>query len=455
MDQSRLEELISNDHMAGFGAMSSCRPHERMTLSCGRPYVDDRFGQIFLSGFGVKSNQLTDIDSLSYFFSAPTSTMALQEQAIQSGLVFCDGDTHHVPPWNANDWPPLLGGWRFCHASVVLNHPDKVKAQTVVVTGGRTQNKDITNSVLVLNLGEENKQWQEGPPLNECRREHAAVVCNGGVNIMGGLSGKSASDSIERIDVVDMLEASRTKNLSQHWTRLNCRMTSPRCGCSAVEVGNRYIVIMGGYNRSPLSTVDIVDTSLQSNHTVIPGPFMTVARARCTSTVVGHRIFVVGGHSGKTVLTSVESLEFDQPSNTDTKKTGASTVFPSSSAWTRNSDLVLSVARYTHAAARVGSCIIVAGSNSGSTIVEVMDTERNIVWNLPQLVVDRIGCSIVAVFNGITVISGEGEDTCEILPLFDRKEQLKVRTMHLIQDVYSIVFMQQSMPLSSWFFFAI
>ena len=84
-----------------------------------------------------------------------------------------------------NNWPPLLGGWRYRHATVVLNHPDKVNAQTVVVLGGY-RHHGTTNSVLVLNLDEENKQWQAATPMNQSRWGHAAVVCNGGVYVIGG-----------------------------------------------------------------------------------------------------------------------------------------------------------------------------------------------------------------------------------------------------------------------------
>ena len=48
-----------------------------------------------------------------------TMTTRLQNQACQSGLVLSDDKAE----WNENGWPPLEGGWRSFHASVVLNHP--------------------------------------------------------------------------------------------------------------------------------------------------------------------------------------------------------------------------------------------------------------------------------------------------------------------------------------------
>ena len=107
-------------------------------------------------------------------------TTTLKEEAWRSGLVLSDGTAE----WNENDWPPLMGGWRYRHATVVLDHPDtngsdnNPKRQTVVVMGGNQQGEYVTNSVLVLNLANPNKQWREGPPMNKSRRGHAAVVCN-------------------------------------------------------------------------------------------------------------------------------------------------------------------------------------------------------------------------------------------------------------------------------------
>ena len=82
---------------------------------------------------------------------------SLQEQAWQSGLVLLD----KTPRWNEDDWLPLVDGWRERHATVVLDH-------TVVVMGGLKQ-EGATNSALVLNLAEPEKQWQEGPPMNQKR----------------------------------------------------------------------------------------------------------------------------------------------------------------------------------------------------------------------------------------------------------------------------------------------
>ena len=355
-------------------------------------------------------------------------TMTLQRQAEQSGLCFMDSDNNSLAPhWNTNDWPPLLGGWRRSHASVVLDHPEQDdRAQTVVFLGGYNNSQGYTNSVLLMNLAEENKQWREGPPLNNRRCCHAAVVCNGGVYVIGGFNGSSLN-SIERIDVETLSSGSLANSTTNQWTTLNCRLSTAREGCSAVVVYNRYIVVMGGHNGHSLSSVDIIDTAVESNHTVIAGPSMTGPRYGFASAVIGHRIYVVGGHNGSNALTSVESLQFEEISDYATKKTAA-TVFSSSSVWTNCTELALPVARSFHAVVSVGSCIIVSGNYSGSiATVEVLDTERGIVWNLPALSTGRNYASMVAFKTGIAVIGGQNVDSCETLLLIDKKEQLKVR----------------------------
>ena len=269
-------------------------------------------------------------------------SMTLKEQAWQSGLVLLDEHSD----WNDNDWPPLMGGWRRDHTTVVLDHPDTDNAsnnrgQTVVVMGGWQPGQGELDSVLVLNLADRDKQWREGPPMNKRRLEHAAVVCNGGVYVMGGYNG-TFLDCMERIDSNDF------SALESHWTTLTCRLSTQRFGCCAVAVHNRYIVVMGGYyNHRYLSSVDIIDTS---NHIVTAGPSMTVPRACCASAIIGHRIFVVGGHNEHNrQLDSVEYIDFAMPcENEKTQKEMAATVISLSSSWTTHSDLVLSNAQNIH-----------------------------------------------------------------------------------------------------------
>ena len=67
----------------------------------------------------------------------------------------------------------------------------------------------------------------------------------------------------------------------------------------------------------------------------------------------------------------------------------------------------------------VGSCLVVAGGQGHST-VEVLDTRRNRVWNLPPFGNRRDDFSMATVANQVAVISGFGSPTCATLPLLDK-----------------------------------
>ena len=348
-------------------------------------------------------------------------SMTLKEQASQSGLVLLD----ETAEWNGNDWPLLEGGWRYDHASVVLDHLGKDKdyknnqEQTVVVFGGYQTGQGCVNSVLLLNIANTDKQWREGPAMNKSRCAHAAVVCNGEVYVVGGRN-RERLDCIEQIDANDLLQSSLATSSAHenHWRRLRCRLSTRRDGCCAVAVHNRYIVVMGGYSNRYLSSVDIIDTS---NHSVTVGPCLNVPRGWCASVVISHRIFVVGGHNKHANLDSVEYLDYATTTpydSDDIKKETGSTVISFSSTWITHCELVLSNRRSSCAGVAVGSCLVVAGGCTPT--VEVLDTNRNRVWNLPRLENPDEGCSMVTVANQIAVIGGFRNASCATLPLLDK-----------------------------------
>ena len=346
----------------------------------------------------------------------------MQEQARLSNLAFPDTNKDEMPQWKSDSWPPLMGGWRQYHASVVVNE-EKKGQQTVVVIGGDTA-KGRTNSVLLMDLEKDTKQWREGPSLNQNRECHAAVVCNGSVYAMGGGSDGQRLDSIERIDITDLMKSTYSSKHKTHWTVLNCTLSTPRGGCQAAAVNNRFIVIVGGYNGSFLSSTDILDTAVQTQHIVIEGPSMTIPRSSCGMAVVGNRIFVIGGFNeySYSVLNSVEYLDFFD--TYEETHEDISSVFLSSSKWKVHKDLVLSFPRKKHAVAKVGTSLIVTGGDTAIKAlksVEVLDTKRNVVFDIPDMTVRRKGCSLVSLSDKIGVIGGFGQDTCETLALSDNQ----------------------------------
>ena len=364
-----------------------------------------------------------------------TNTMTMQEHIRMSGLKI----TSSLTPlqWNSiNQWSPLLGGGREYQACVTIVsdngvHPceNDAAAQTIVVLGGATQSEWCSNSVIVWDPS--TMEWRLGPNLNDKRKRLVAVVCADKVYAIGGC-GRGVLDTMESIQVSSLLETMETSTARQdngQWTRLQCRLSSPREACAAVVVHNRYVVILGGVNGmwQDLSSVDIMDTAPTHNNnnnngepTIVAGPSMNSSRCAFGAAVIYNRIFVVGGLVNKMPSTSVESLLFQQqPLDKDhtNSNSNACCMFPNSS-WSVEPHLTLSTPRICHAVAKVGSCLVVAGGMT-RVIMEVLDVQRDIVWSLPIMTILRpTGCSMVALSECLLVLGGRGSvDSAESLAL--------------------------------------
>ena len=221
-----------------------------------------------------------------------------------------------------------------------------------------------------------------------------------------------------------------TRQNNNQWTRLQCRLSSPRRQCAAVVVHNCYIVILGGHTGigQLLSSVDIMDTAPPHNNnnnngepTIVAGPSMNLARYAFGAAVVDNQIFVVGGYVNGRLSTSVESLMFQQqPQDEDhtNSNSNMSCKFPNSS-WRMEPHLSLSSPQVFHAVAKVGSCLVVAGGyckNHGSRTnsEEVMlDVQRGMVWSLPNLNIQRpYRCSMVTLSDCLLVLGGDNSEDC-------------------------------------------
>ena len=297
-----------------------------------------------------------------------TNTMTMQEQIEMSGLeimssVSSSSSSSSQLQWNStNQWSPLLGGGRHL-ACVTINSGNENGAggQTIVVIGGRMQSGEYTNSVIVWDPS--TKRWRNGPSLNERRSKLVAVVCHDKVYAIGGSGDDNYNyyttlDTMESIQVSSLLETTETsmttRQNNNQWTRLQCRLSSPRRQCAAVVVHNCYIVILGGVNDmgQHLSSVDILDTAPPQNNnnssngepTIVAGPSMNWTRSSFGAAVVDNCIFVVGGCVNGRQSTSVESLLFQQQPQDKDYTNGNSNVsctFPNSS-WRMEPHLNLS-----------------------------------------------------------------------------------------------------------------
>ena len=385
-----------------------------------------------------------------------TNTMTMQEQIELSGLEIVSSlssssssslSSSSQLQWNStNQWSPLLGGGRELQACVTIvsgSDENDAAGQTIVVIGGRMQSDSYTNSVIVWDPS--TMEWRNWPSLNDRRASLLTVVCHDKVYAIGGLGGGNnytTLDTMESIQVSSLLEMRETSTMTRQnnnqWTRLQCRLSSPRYKCAAVVVHNRYIVILGGVNGMGhnLSSVDIMDTAPPHNNnnnnnrepTIVAAPSMNSTRSYFGAAVVNNRIFVVGGLVNSEPSTSVESLLFQhQPQDKDKDHTHSnsnmSCTFPNSS-WRMEPHLSLSSTRVFHAMAKVGSCLVVAGGyceNHGSwtNSVEVLDIQRGMVWSLPNLTIPRpYGCSVVTLSDCLLVLGGDvAEDSVESLAL--------------------------------------
>ena len=383
-----------------------------------------------------------------------TNTMTMQEQIEMSGLEIMSSLSSSSSSslssqlqWNStNQWSPLLGGGRAYQAcvTIVSGNENGSGGQTIVVIGGQMLRGENTNSVIVWDPS--TMEWRSGPRLNDKRRSLVAVVCRDKVYAIGGLGsdnydGCTILDTIESIQVSSLLEMTETTMMTRQnnsqWTRLQCRLSSPRSACAAVVVQNRYIVILGGDASmdQDLSSVDIMDTAPPHNNNndngepmIVAGPSMNSTQSSFGAAVVDNRIFVVAGWVNCEASSSVESLMFQQqPLDKDKDHTNSNSnvswTFPNSS-WRMEPHLSVSSSRYSHAVAKVGSCLVVAGGLPpdaiwGTTSVEVLDVQRGVVWSLPNLNIPRpFGCSMVTLSDCILVLGGDdSEDSVESLAL--------------------------------------
>ena len=384
-----------------------------------------------------------------------TNTMTMQEQIELSGLEIMSSlstssssssSSSSQLQWNStNQWSPLLGGGREFQACVTIESGNENGAggQTIVVIGGRMQSVFYTNSVIVWDPS--TKRWRNGPSLNDRRSKLVAVVCRDKIYAIGGVGRDNYDnyrvwDTIESIQVSSLLETTETSTMTRQnnnqWTRLQCRLSSRRQEFAAVIVHNRYVVILGGHTGigQHFSSVDIMDTAPPHNNnsngepTIVARPSMNSTRSSFGAAVVDNQIFVVAGYVNGMPSTSVESLLFQQqPQDKDKDHTNSNSnvswTFPNY-LWRMEPHLSLSSPRYSHAMAKVGSCLVVAGGyceNHGSWTdsVEVFDIQRGMVWSLPNLTIPRTsGCSMVTLSDCLLVLGGNhSEDSVESLAL--------------------------------------
>ena len=81
-------------------------------------------------------------------------------------------------------------------------------------------------------------------------------------------------------------------------------------------------------------------------------------------------------------------------------------------------DLELSDPRLSCAMVNMGSCLVVAGGSHQT--VEVLDTKRNRIWNLPPFEYGRKDCTMVTAANQVAVIGGVVNPSCATFGIVDK-----------------------------------
>ena len=311
----------------------------------------------------------------------------------------------------------------------------------------------VENDTAMGDTTNQNAHWRIGPSMNQNERVFfAAVVCRGYLYAIGGIQRNSYPteyyDTMERINIQELLGSSSNTNNPRGWTTLACRLWNKRCGCSAFVVQERFIVVAGGSNheRKSLASIEILDTGVAASGgvVVLAGPPMTVGRAHFAMTVIGSRLYAVSGMGPEEeLLSSVEYLELEdwverqgpQRSSITPPSHKVSSIWTNS--WRIHPQLVLDTPRNFFGMVRVGSCLVVAGGNDqeGNRLRagQVLNTVDNVSWQLPEMIQERDGCTLVAAHSttGIVAIGGSDGGTCERLPLVDQKSVCFARCMAL------------------------
>ena len=353
--------------------------------------------------------------------------MEIHKQAFKSGLVFADDKDQKKPKLRPNGWPPYLGKRGFFNGSVLVVRRPAGEEIVVLLGGCDIPNYVPCNSVVCFNV--QNQKWQEGPCMHENRYSPASVFCNNAIYVIGGDNGSSPLDTIERIEVEDLVHSSSASiNDTIGWKKLDFRLITPRFDCTAAVVHGRFIVVAGGRRSfspmSNLSLVEIIDTASGNPCSIISGPSLQESRCCFGMGVVGARIYVVGG----IFKSSVEYLDLHDLFNDSSPNAATSVVSSTTRSWTIHKKLRLNSVADILALVQVGSCLIATTGYKyrSQRTVQVLDTVNNMVWELPNALERKFCCNMVALSNGIAVMTEDGSarDTFQTLSLVDKNSWL-------------------------------
>ena len=209
-------------------------------------------------------------------------------------------DNSVILPYLANDW----GGFTETAAlpKALRNHQATYWNNLVFVTGGLevitiqegTEVVDYSRTVYVADVGEGLTNWREGPMLPEGVSEHAAVIANGYLYVMGGMSDSVPTDKIFYAKL-------RADGSLRPWEESAVTLPVPLWGHTA-EVLNGRIFVAGGSNNADTTAVNSV-YSCQINPDGTLSAFTTEANVlpgkRNNHTMLAYedRLYILGGYN--------------------------------------------------------------------------------------------------------------------------------------------------------------
>ncbi|KAK0647204.1 kelch domain-containing protein [Cercophora newfieldiana] len=162
-------------------------------------------------------------------------------------------------------------------------------ANQIVTVGGMVGNGVTTNAVLLYDIP--SNSWKTGAPLPTALNHPNAVVSEGKVYVVGGLTGASGWPATPNSWVYDPAKDS--------WDPLAAISSSVARGSAASAVWNGTIFIAGGIPRSGGRTVDTVSAySIASNSWLdVPeaAARMPGARDHAAYAQIDNKMFVLGG----------------------------------------------------------------------------------------------------------------------------------------------------------------
>jgi hypothetical protein len=208
-------------------------------------------------------------------------------------------------------------------------------------------------------------------------------------------------------------------SLPLEWKVLEHRLSIARYACCAIGVG-KFIYVMGGQHLDSLDSVEILDTETGM---ISEGPSLTTPRNGAGAALVDNAIWVVGG----SIIYRDIYREWEDDEHLDTVesiKVAPGTGRLLESSWAQcPARMSTSRGRYGDflGVATIGQCLVVMGGGGyGDRSVEILNTESQEWWDLPNMIIGLNGGTAVALGNSCIIVLGciglgGGEHTVESL----------------------------------------